>query len=161
MSDYGLLLNTDTKLHRSYFEEMTKMLGVRVGYQYPLKSKTYNLNGELVAHYSDLEYIYCIFNDHIDNKTAKMMGWNSELVKDAALISVPYDLENLQIGCLFNIPEALDTRGKRLFRAVELSTIQIYPASVTCRLVQEYVDTMSMSDVTNFVATNFNLLNEG
>ena len=161
MSNYGLLLNADTKLHRAYFEEMTKLLGVKVGYQYPLEGKTYNLNGELIAHYSDPQDIYCIFNDHIDNKTAKMMGWNSELLKDAAMISVPYDLENLQIGCLFNIPEALDSGGKRLFRLVELSTIQIYPASVTCRLVQEYTDTMSMSDTTNFVTTNFNLLNEG
>lgn len=139
---------------------MTKLLGIKVGYQYPLDSKYYNLNGELIAQYSESRDIFCIFNDHLDQKTAKMLGWDFQLDQQAQIITVAYDLENLQIGCLFNIPEGLDSQKRRLYRVVEMSTIQVYPASVTCKLVQEYETRMSMTDVTNFETSNFNLLKE-
>ena len=45
--DYGLLVNPDIKLQRSYFKEMVKLLGVITKYQVPLSDKKYNLQGEL------------------------------------------------------------------------------------------------------------------
>lgn len=36
---YGTLLNTNTKLHRQYFREAVKLLGVRVIYRAPLPGK--------------------------------------------------------------------------------------------------------------------------
>ena len=77
-----------------------------------------------------------------------------------SVISVPYDLENLQVGCLFKIPSAFDGAEGRLFRVVEMYSIAIYPASITCRLVPEYKTTMERSETEMFVNTDFNLLNQ-
>ena len=35
------------------------------------------------------------------------------------MISVPYDLKNLQVGCLFEIPSAFDSSDGRLFNNSE------------------------------------------
>ena len=75
-------------------------------------------------------------------------------------ISVPYDLENLQIGCLFKIPSAYDSTEGRLFRVVDMSAIAMYPASITCRLVQEYESTMTLAETHVFNNSDFNLLNQ-
>ena len=42
------------------------------------------------------------------------------------------------VHSLIDLPAAFDDAPRRLFRVVELSTIAIYPASITCRVVPEY-----------------------
>jgi hypothetical protein len=76
------------------------------------------------------------------------------------MISVPYDLENLQIGCLFKLPSAYDNSPGRLFRVVEMSTIQMYPASISCRLVLEYETHVERAEIEEFSNSDFNLLNQ-
>ena len=72
--DYGLLLNPDIKLHRTYFKQMVKLLGINCQYYAPLDGKTYNLQGDLEAHYEKPITVGCIFQDHPDQKTLKKMG---------------------------------------------------------------------------------------
>lgn len=72
--DYGKLVNPDIKLQRSYFKEMCKLLGVVTKYQFPLKDKQYTLQGELKSNYSPEERVGCIFEEHIQQKTAKLLG---------------------------------------------------------------------------------------
>lgn len=158
--DYGKLNQPNVKLQRKYFNEMVTLRGVFCQYQYPLQNKQYNTQGELESSYSDPIRVGCIFNDNVDQKTAKRLGWNSELDTNATMISVPYDLINLQVGCLFEIPSAFDNAPGRLFRVVEMSAIAIYPASITCRLVPEYKTTMELADTHVFTNSNFNLLNQ-
>ena len=159
--NYGMLLNTDAKLHRKYFNEMVRLLGVQAKYIVPDRNKNYSLQGELRAlGYSDGVKVGCIFQDHEDQKTAKKLGWDAELSEKAALISVPYDLPGLQVGCLFEIPSAFDNTPSRLFRVTRMSAKMIYPASITCEIVPEYLDTASSADIELFDNTNFNLLNE-
>ena len=38
---YGILLNKDIKLHRQYFKEMVRLIGIYVLYRAPKKDKTY------------------------------------------------------------------------------------------------------------------------
>ena len=87
----------------------------------------------------------------------KKLGWVSELTTDASIISVPYDLPNLQVGSLFIIPSGIDKATGRLFRVVELSNTMAYPASITCRLVPEYEDTMQPEEL-SFTHSSFNVL---
>ena len=159
--DYGKLINPPINLQRKNFEEMVSLIGVFVKYQYPLENKQYNTQGELESSYSKPKRVGCIFNEHIDQKTAKRLGWNAELQEQASLISLPYNLKNLQVGCLINIPSAFDNTPGRLFRIVELSAIPIYPASITCKIVPEYETTQAKAETTLFVNSNFNVLNEG
>ena len=143
-SPYGLLINkNDILLHRSYFNELVSLIGVKVKHYAPRPDKHYTTYSEIESNYFPAEEVGCIFSDHIDQRTMKKLGWNAELMKDAAVISVPYDLAGVQQGSLFTLPSAFDNTPDRLFRVVEISSIMIYPASLTCRIVPEYTTTYS------------------
>ena len=159
--DYGALLNQNAKLHRKYFLEMVKLIGIQTIYKSPKQNKSYNLHGELESNYNDGIKVGCIFEEHEDQKTAKKLGWDYELTANAALIHVPYDLENLQIGALFYIPSAYDNTSGRWFRVTRMSAIMVYPASITCEIVPEFIDTMSKAETELFMNSDFNLLYEG
>ena len=83
----------------------------------------------------------------------------TELQEDASIIHVPYDLHDIQQGALFILPSAIDNAKGRLFRVVKLSTIMIYPASISCMIVPEYEDTFSINQFEH-KHTNFNLLSD-
>lgn len=159
--DYGILLNQNTKLHRRYFKEMVKLIGVQVIYRAPKSNKHYNLQSELESSYENPIKVGCVFEENITQKTAKKLGWNSELLESAALIHVPYDLPGLQIGALFTIPSAYDNTKGRTFRVTKLSAIMVFPASITCEIVPEYESILSQAETMLFNDTDFNLLNEG
>ena len=80
--NYGLLVNQNTKLHRQYFNEMVKLLGVNVKYRSPLQSGTYTLHGEYTSiNYTEPVTVGCIFQEHLDQRTSKKLGWDAELLK--------------------------------------------------------------------------------
>ncbi len=160
MGAYGLLVNPPLELQRKNFKEMCNLLGVKCKYRYPLANKQYTAQGELDTNYSIPFEVAGVFNEQITQRTSKKLGWNAEAMTDSAIIHLPYDLEGLQVGCLIDIPSAFDNTPDRTFRIVELSAIQIYPASIACRIVPEYRSTMERSEVEFFENSNFNLLNE-
>lgn len=141
-NNYGLLLNEkDIKLHRNYFKEMCKLIGVRVIYRANRPDKHWTTYAEIDSNYYEPKLVECIFNEFPDQRTMKKLGWVSELDENASIISVPYDLENVQVGALFIIPSAIDNSQGRLFRVAKMSVANIYPASITCELVPEYINT--------------------
>ena len=155
---YGMLLNNDISLHRRYFREMCKLLGIVVLYR-PLKAGMKWTNyGEVDANYDPPQLVGCIFNDHPDQSTLKKMGWVSELQENASIIHVPYDTPGLQVGCLFIVPSGLDDGKGRLFRCSKMSNIMVYPASIACEIVPEYENTFSKS-LKSHKDNSFNLLN--
>lgn len=160
-SNYGLLLNGNTKLHRGWFKEMARLLGIKVIVKVPRnESKDYTDQGELVANYQDPIAVYGIFQDYLDQKTSKMLGWNVEQDEENSVIHLPYDVKDLQVGTQVIVPSALDKSEGRVFRVIELSTIAIYPASVACKLAPEWQDDLPLSQIKDFTNTNFNLLRE-
>lgn len=157
-SNYGLLLNKqDILLQRNYFNELVTLLGVQVKHLAPRPGKTYTTYSQIKSDYFEPEVVGCIFSEHLDQKTMKKLGWNAELTDSASVISVPYDLNGLQQGSLFYVPSAFDNTSERLFRVVELSSIMIYPASLTCRIVPEYENTFS-ENLFDHKRNSFNLL---
>lgn len=140
---YGLLLNKDIKLHRKYFQEMVKLIGINCIYRGLKPSKKWTQYTEIDANYFPPIVVGCIFDQHPDQKTMKKLGWVSELQEDASLIHVPYDLPDIQVGCLFIVPSGIDQAEGRLFRVTQLSNSIVYPASITCQIVPEYQDTFS------------------
>ena len=94
-NNYGLLLNKDIKLHRLYFKQMVKLLGINCIYKAPLPGKTYDTHGDLDTGYYQPVLVGCIFQDHPDQKTLKKMGWVAELQENSSIIHVPYDLPHL------------------------------------------------------------------
>jgi hypothetical protein len=60
-TNYGLLLNQDIKLHRTYFQEMVKLLGINVIYRFPKPGKKYTFYTEIETNYEKPELVGCIF----------------------------------------------------------------------------------------------------
>ena len=122
---YGLLLNKD----------------IKIIYRYPISEPKYTSYAEIDSNYSQPILTGCIFDEHPTQQTLKKMGWVSELQTNSSFIHVDYDLPNLQQGSLFIVPSGIDNSKGRLFRVVSMSVGVIYPASVTCEIIPEYVDT--------------------
>lgn len=156
---YGLLLNNNAKLYRQYFREMVSLIGVQVIYRSPKKDKHWTTYAEIESNYNPPTLEGCIFDEHPSIKTLKKMGWVSELQPNSSIIHVPYDLPNLQVGALFIIPSGLDNTKGRVFRAVSMETIFIYPASVAVEIVPEYENDFDDS-LHNHKNNSFNLLRE-
>lgn len=157
---YGILINQDTKLHRQYFKEMCKLIGVNVIFRAPKPGKYYTTYTEIKANYENPEVVSCIFEEYPKQQTLKKLGWVAELDENASIIHVPYDLKGLQQGALFIIPSGLDNAEGRLFRVVKLTNSMIYPSSIACQIVPEYENTLNETVINNFEHTGFNLLNE-
>lgn len=160
--DTGLLLNkANIQLHRNWFKEMTKLIGIIVQYEYPLPdNKDYNLYGELKTAYSEPEPVGVIYDEHPNQWTMKKLGWVAEMDEDLSVIHVPYDLHGLQVGSLFLIPPGVDGGETRVFRVVKMSTIAVYPASVTCFIGPMIKDTFEESIARDYTRTNFNAIIE-
>ena len=158
--DVGLLLDKQNiTLHREYFKEMVRLIGINVLYRKP-KMKDYDQYGELDANYMPPEIVGCIFEEHPTIWTMKKLGWVSELSTSTSLIHVPYDLEGLQRGCLFIVPSGLDNTEGRVFKVIRLSTTLIFPASITCEIGPVFESSFAKVTVTDFDNTEFNLLSE-
>ena len=137
-TDYGLLINKDIKLHRTWFKQMTALHGINCKYKAPLFNKTYDNYGDLQTGYAPEILVGCLFEEHPDQKSLKKAGWVAELQESSSIIHVPYDLPNLQVGALFEVPSGLDNGESRTFRVISMSNIMIYPASIACEIALEY-----------------------
>lgn len=158
--NYGVLLrDSDIKIHRKYFEEMCKLIGVNVLYYIPKENKHWTTYAEIKTNFYDPILVSCIFEDHPNQYTMKKLGWDSELQENASLISVPYDLKDLQVGAIFIVPSSIDNTKGRVFRVVRMRNSMIYPSSITCELVPEYENTFSSSEFV-YKDSSFNLLND-
>lgn len=156
--NYGTLLQgNNIKLNRQWFEQMARLIGVKVIYKSPLSEKPYTQAGEVQSNYSSPVAAWVIFNEHPEPRTMKKLGWDSELDTDAIVMSVPYNLENVVQGGLFIIPSAFDNTKGRVFQITKLSSIMIYPATITCELVPYYSDDFPQNNL-NHDTNNFNLL---
>lgn len=148
-SDYGLLLNPDIKLHRTWFKQMTALHGINCKYRAPLPNKTYDIHGDLQTGYQPEIIVGCVFDEHPDQKSLKKAGWVAELHEGSSIIHVPYDLPDIQAGALFEIPSGLDNGKGRVFRVIGLSNIMIYPASIACEIALEYDSVDEQHLITN------------
>ena len=72
--DYGILITPEIKIHRQYFKEMVKLLGINCIYKAPLPGKIFNGHGDLETDYQQGEIVGVIFQEHPDQKTLKKMG---------------------------------------------------------------------------------------
>lgn len=158
-NNYGLLINQNIKLHRMYFKQMCKLIGINCLYRAP-RNKQFNQQGDLDSFYFEPILIGCIFQDHPDQKSLKKMGWVSELQENSSIIHVPYDTPKLEVGGLVIIPSGLDDAAGRVFRIINLQNIMVYPASIACEIAPEYTNTMSRTDTKDFSQNTFTILKD-
>lgn len=137
-TDYGLLINKDIKLHRTWFKQMTALHGINCKYHAPLANKANDVHGDLQTGYKPEILVGCLFEEHPNQKSLRKAGWVAELQEGSSIIHVPYDLPGLQVGALFEVPSGLDGGKGRLFRVISMANIMIYPASIACEIALEY-----------------------
>ena len=150
MNDYGGLITPQIKIHRQYFREMVKLLGVNVMYRAPMEGKHYTTYAEIDSNYYPPILTGCIFEDHPSQKTLRKLNWVSELSENAAIITVEYDLKGLEHGGIFIVPTGLDDGKAKVFRVSKISTSMIYPASITCEIVPEWEDTLDQTELFDY-----------
>jgi hypothetical protein len=121
-----------------WFKQCVALHGINCKYKAPLKNKEYDAYGDLQTGYKPEIIVGCLFDEHPTQKSLKKAGWVAELQEGSSLIHVPYDLPDLQVGALFEVPSGLDDGKARTFRVIGLSNIMIYPASITCEIALEY-----------------------
>lgn len=150
----GILTKKDSTIFRDFFKEMAKLRGIRVTYQYPIKSKQ-SVYGEPNAVLSDAIRIDIIFEENPKPKTLKALGWVSEYGDDKPYVAMlPYDLEGLCVDCIITVSpdEMLRTRYNK-FRITSMQSIIEYPDCWTCTLAP----VMETNDVSaNYHKTNYN-----
>jgi hypothetical protein len=117
---------------------MLALHGINCKYKAPANNKEYDTHGDLQTGYKPEIIVGCLFEEHPNQKSLKKAGWVAELQEGSSMIHVPYDLPDLQVGALFEVPSGLDNSNGRLFRVISISNIMIYPASITCELALEY-----------------------
>jgi hypothetical protein len=117
---------------------MTALHGINCKYRAPLSNKAFDSYGDLSSGYKPEILVGCLFVEHPDQKSLKKAGWVAELQEGSSVIHVPYDLPDLQVGALFEVPSGLDKGKGRLFRVISMSNIMIYPASIACEIALEY-----------------------
>lgn len=159
INKYGVLLTPDIKLHRKYFSEMCKLIGINVIYYAVAPGKKWTSYAEMKTTHQAPELVSCIFDEHPNQHTMKKMGWVAELQDNSSIIHVPYDLHDIQKGCLFLVPSGIDNTTGRLFRVTDMYVTMIYPASISCVIVPEYIDTFRDSKYDHKI-NNFNLLSD-
>jgi hypothetical protein len=138
-TNYGILLNKkNITLYRTWFKQMTALHGINCKYKAPLKNKEYDMYADLQTGYKPEILVGCLFEEHPDQKSLKKAGWVAELQEGSSIIHVPYDLPDLQVGALFEVPSGLDNSKGRTFRVISMSNIMIYPASIACEIALEY-----------------------
>jgi hypothetical protein len=157
-NNYGLLLNKNIKLHRAWFKQMVKLIGINCIYKAPLPGKHFDGHGDLDTDYYPGQIVGCIFQDHPDQKTLKKMGWVAELQESSSIIHVPYDLKGLEVGALFSIPSGLDNAAPRVFRVISMQNIMVYPASIACEIAPEYATSDEKVLTQDFSSNNFTVL---
>ena len=136
--DYGLLITKDIKLYRTWFKQLIALHGINCKYRAPLDNKEYDRHGDLQTGYKPEIIVGCLFEEHPNQKSLKKAGWVAELQESSSMIHVPYDLPDLQVGALFEVPSGLDSGKGRIFRVISMSNIMIYPASIACEIALEY-----------------------
>lgn len=157
---YGILLNSNAKLHRQWFREACKLLGIWVLYRAPKPNKHYTSYAEIESDFEQPLLVGCMFHDHPDQRTLNKIGWVSELQENASLIDVDYDLPGLQQGALFIVPSGLDDGKGRLFRVVSMQNSIVFPSCVTCEIIPEYENIFQPETAYDFTKADFTLLNE-
>lgn len=155
---YGDLLSPDIRLHRQWFREMVKLLGIKVLYRAPKPDKHFTTYGEIESNYEEPILVGCIFDQHPDQNTMKKIGWVSELQDNSSIIHVDYDLPGLQYGALFIVPSGLDDGNSRIFRVKRMTNSIVYPASIVCEIVPEYDNALDSQSTYDYTSSSFNLL---
>lgn len=141
-----------------YFDEMAKLLGFEVQYQYPINPEL-NLYGQMSSdQYSIPINTNIVYEENPKLATLKALGWVSETPDDKPIIAhVSYSLKNLQVNGVFTIPSTNKLHKARKFKVTGIYSINQYPDCWVCTLAPIFDKPVPQTD---YHASNYNYIDE-
>ena len=135
----GLLNRDDARIHRAYFQEMTKLIGIQVLYQYVIKQEL-TIHSEDNSTLSQPIQLDILFDENPSQKTLNRMGWVSELGRDdnPIVINVPYNTPNLTVNARITIESTDGIKRPRVFKITQIQADLEYPEAFTCMVAPVY-----------------------
>ena len=131
----GLLNRQDAKIFRGYFNEMVKLIGQSVGYQYIVKR-------ELTIHSEDNSILSApiridiLFDENPQVDTLNRLGWVSELNQQKPIvINMPYNTPNLTVNARVTIESVDGVARPRVFKITKIVSDLEFPDAYTCAIV--------------------------
>ena len=131
----GLLNRADSTIFRQYFNEMVKLIGQSVGYQYVVKQEL-TIHSEDNSELSVPIRLDVLFDDNPSVDTLNKLGWVSEINDQKPIIvNMPYNTPKLTVNARIII-ESVDGVGRpRVFRITKIQSDLEFPDAFTCALV--------------------------
>ena len=131
----GLLTQNDAKLHRCYFDEMCKLIGQSVEYQY-ITERDMTIHSEDNNKYSMPIRINILFDENPSVNTLNRLGWLTELQNQNPIIAnLSYNTPNLTVGARIRVQSISGVNRPRLFKITKIQSDLEYPDSYVCALV--------------------------
>ena len=131
----GLLNRRDAKIFRGYFNEMVKLIGQSVAYQWVTK-KEYTIHSEDNSQLSAPIRIDILFDENPQVDTLNRLGWVSELGKDKPIvINMPYNTPNLTVNARITVESVDGVARPRVFKITQIVSDLEFPDAFTCAIV--------------------------
>ena len=131
----GLLNRQDAKIFRGYFNEMVKLIGQSVAYQYVVK-KELTIHSEDNSLLSAPIRIDILFDENPQVDTLNRLGWVSELNQQRPIvINMPYNTPKLTVNARITIESVDGVARPRVFKITKIVSDLEFPDAFTCAIV--------------------------
>ena len=131
----GLLNRQDSTIFRKYFNEMAKLIGQSVGYQYVVE-KSLTIHSEDNSILSTPIRIDVLFDENPSVDTLNTLGWTSELnTQQPIVVNVPYNTPNLTVNARIIIESVDGVQRPRVFKITKIISDLEFPDAYTCAVV--------------------------
>lgn len=131
----GLLNRADSMIFRQYFNEMVKLIGQSVGYQYVVK-KDMTIHSEDNSDLSVPIRIDVLFDENPTVDTLNTLGWTSELnTQQPIVVNLPYNTPKLTVNARITVASVDGVQRPRVFKITKIVSDLEFPDAFTCAIV--------------------------
>ena len=131
----GLLNRQDSQIFRKYFNEMVKLIGQSVGYQY-VTEREMTIHSEDNSKLSAPIRIDVLFDENPTVDTLNALGWVAELnSQQPIVINMPYNTPHLTVNARITVESVGGISRPRVFKITKIATDLEFPDAYTCAIV--------------------------
>ena len=131
----GLLNRHDSTIFRRFFNEMVKLIGQSVGYQYVVK-KEMTIHSEDNSELSVPIRLDVLFDENPTVDTLNTLGWTSELnSQQPIVVNMPYNTPNLTVNARITVESVDGVQRPRVFKVTKIVSDLEFPDAFTCAIV--------------------------
>lgn len=131
----GLLNRQDSTIFRKYFNEMVKLIGQSVGYQY-IVERDMTIHSEDNSKLSVPIRLDVLFDENPTVDTLNTLGWTSELnTQQPIVVNMPYNTPKLTVNARLIVESVDGVKRPRVFKITKIVSDLEFPDAYTCAIV--------------------------